>query len=105
MASPINKKKPEECTDISEIRLEIDNIDKEIIRLLSDRFKYVKEVVKYKDGTPEGIEAADRKVEVIRSRGQWAAECGLNSEVVEEIYERLVQYFIDEEKRFNEKLK
>lgn len=99
MAQNINEKTPLECTNISEVRNEIDNIDKEIIRLLSTRFEYVKEVVKYKDGTAKGIEAADRKAAVFRSRREWAEQCGLNPDIIEDIYTRLIQYFIEEEKK------
>lgn len=99
VAQNINGKLPLECTDISEVRNEIDNIDKEIIRLLATRFEYVKEVVKYKDGTAKGIEAADRKAAVFRTRREWAEQNGLNPDVIEDIYTKLVQYFIEEEKK------
>lgn len=92
-------KLPNECTSIEEVRYEIDNIDQEIIRLLAVRFGYVREVVKYKEKSADGIEATDRKNQVFQTRRQWAEAQGLNPDVVEEIYRRLVQYFIDEEKK------
>lgn len=101
MVREINEKKPFECSNIKEVRNEIDVIDREIVRLLSTRLGYVKEVVKYKDGTPKGIEAADRRKEVLLSRRDWAVEAGLDPDVVEKMYEMLVQYFIDEEKKYN----
>ncbi len=101
MTQEINKKLPVECSDISEVRAEIDAIDKEIIRLLSTRLSYVREVVKFKDGTPEGIEAPNRRNEVLETRRQWAEEAGLNPSVIEDIYNRLIDYFIDEEKKNN----
>lgn len=102
MPQKLNSKQPSECTNISEVRNEIDALDREIIRLLATRLNYVREVVKYKDGTPEGIEAAGRRAEVLHTRGQWAAELGLNSDVIEDIYDRLIEYFIDEEKKNNQ---
>lgn len=99
MIKDINKKSPLECTSISDVRNEIDNIDREIIHLLATRFEYVKEVVKYKEKTTSGIEASDRRNAVISSRGEWAKEKGLNPEVVEGIYTKLISYFIDEEKK------
>lgn len=99
METTITSKRPSECTTITEVRNEIDNIDKVIIKLLSDRFKYVKEVVKYKDNTPKSIEADDRRQAVLRERRAWAEEQGLNPDVMEEIYSTLIQYFIDEEKK------
>lgn len=95
----VNEKKPQECTNLEEVRHEIDNIDQSIIDLLSTRFEYVKQVVKYKEKTANGIEATDRKKAVFATRRQWAAEKGLDPDVIEEIYVRLVQYFIDEEKK------
>lgn len=81
------------------MRSEIDNIDFEIIRLLATRFEYVREVVKYKDGTPHGIEAPNRRSAVLKSRSEWAEQAGLNPDVVEDIYSRLIEYYIEEEKK------
>lgn len=101
MERDINKNSPSQCACIEEVRSEIDSIDQAIIRLLSKRFEYVKEVVKYKDGTPEGIEAPDRRQAVLSSRRRWAEEQGLCPDTVEDIYDRLIQYFINEEKKIN----
>lgn len=93
----VTNKKPSECTNITDVRNEIDNIDKVIVTLLSERFQYVKEVVKYKENTPDGIVASDRRNVVLHQRRQWAEEQGLDPNVIEEIYTRLIQYFISEE--------
>lgn len=93
----VTNKKPSECTNITDVRNEIDNIDKVIVTLLSERFQYVKEVVKYKENTPDSIVASDRRNVVLQQRRQWAEEQGLDPNVIEEIYTRLIQYFISEE--------
>jgi len=80
-----------------DVRNEIDNIDFEIIRLLSTRSEYVREVVKYKDTTVSGIQAADRRAAVLESRGQWAREAGIQPEVIENVYNLLIDYYIGEE--------
>lgn len=95
----INEKSPAECTNIAEVRNEIDNIDREIIRLLSDRFGYVKEVVKYKDMTASGIVASERRAAVLQTRREWAEQNGLSADVIEDIYDKLIAYFIEEEKK------
>lgn len=41
-------KTPEECKDMVDIRFEIDQIDEQIIRLLGERFNYVKAAAKFK---------------------------------------------------------
>lgn len=99
MAHNINEKLPHECTNINEVRQEIDNIDYEIIRLLATRFGYVREVVKYKEKNDSSIEAPDRRAAVLKSRSEWAEKVGLAPDVVEEIYNRLIDYYIEEEKK------
>ncbi len=95
-----NKRKlPQECTNITEVRNEIDNIDKDIINMLSKRFGYVREVVKYKEKTTSGVEASGRRAAVITSRREWAEEVGINPDVIENIYNTLIDYFITEEKK------
>lgn len=97
------RKLPGECTNINEVRNEIDNIDFDLIKLLSNRFGYVREVVKYKENTNDGIEASDRRAAVIASRRKWAEEAGINPDVIENIYNTLIDYFITEEKKLIQK--
>ncbi len=99
METTVTNKKPSECQNITDVRNEIDNIDNAIISLLGERFKYVKEVVKYKEKTTDGIEATDRKKAVLERRRKMAEERGLNPDVIEDIYKKLIQYFISEEKK------
>ena len=95
MKEPVNL--PCECNSISDVRNEIDRIDMEIIKLLSERFQYIKEVVKYKTGDKESILAKERYDCVIKQRGQWAEENGLDCKVIEHVYTILLNYFIEEE--------
>lgn len=95
----VNEKLPQECTNIDEVRNEINNIDNEIINLLAIRLGYVHEVVKYKEATDKAIEASERRATVIRTRRDWAAEKGLDPDVIEEVYKKLIQFYIDEEKK------
>lgn len=95
----INSRQPHECTNITEVRNEIDRIDRVIIDLLSKRFEYVKEVVKYKDSTPESIVDDSRRRAVIECRRAWAEEKGLSADAIELMYVNLINYFIEEEKK------
>ncbi len=99
MAETNKRKAPLQCQNITEVRNEIDSIDAEIIKLLSERFGYVREVVKYKEQTSAGIEASGRRAAVIESRRKWAEEAGLNPDVIGNIYNLLIEYFIEEEKK------
>ena len=89
-------KKPEECMDMQEIRKEIDTIDKSIIELLGNRFEYVKAASKFKTDET-AVKAPERFAAMLVQRRKWAEENGLSADVIEEMYRRLVNYFIDEE--------
>lgn len=87
---------PAECGSKEEIRAQIDLIDKEIIRLFGLRFQYVSHIVKFKSD-PESVVAQDRKNEVIRLRGEWAEENGLDKQTFEEMYRFLIDHNIGKE--------
>ena len=91
-------KKPEDCASIVEIREGIDIIDKQLIELIGKRFLYVKEIVKFKSNQEE-VEAKKRYDEVIRVRRQWATQENISPDVIEAIYNTLIQYFIEEQMR------
>jgi isochorismate pyruvate lyase len=89
-------KKPNECKTIDEVRNEIDFIDKQIISLISTRYSFVKEIVKYKSSSVD-VKAQKRYDEVFEVRRKWAEETGISADLIEEIYKTLVHYFIDEQ--------
>lgn len=89
-------KKPEDCSNIEDIRQEIDAIDKEVIAALKRRFAYVKTAAKFKKSA-KSVKAPDRFNSMLQERRTWAEEAGLNPDVIEKLYRDLVNYFIDEE--------
>ena len=95
-------KKPSECISKDEIRQQIDIIDKEIIALFALRFQYVSEIVKYKNDA-ESVVAQDRKDHVIKVRGQWAENHGLDKDTFEQIFRFLVDHNIEKELELLEK--
>lgn len=96
------EKSPADCNSKEEIRHQIDLIDKEIIALFGLRFKYVSEIVKFKSD-PESVVAQDRKNQVIKDRGEWAEEHGLDKATFEQIYRFLVDHNIGKELEILEK--
>ncbi len=89
-------KSPNDCENILEIRDGIDQIDKQIIALLGERFNYVKAISKFKTSAAS-VKAEDRFNSMLQKRRIWAVEAGLNPDVVEKMYRDLVNYFINEE--------
>ncbi len=92
-------KLPSHCKSIDDIRKAIDAIDMEIISLLGKRYRYVKEVVRFKEPTEESIIAKNRFNSVIASRKELAKKEGLDPDIVETIYKELLHHFISEERK------
>ena len=89
-------KNPTLCGCIEEIREEIDQIDYQIMKLYSERFEFVKEIVKFKTDE-DSIIAESRQEEVILQRRVWAAELGLNPDLFEKIYWILMRFNVQKE--------
>ena len=87
---------PEDCSNIQDVRTEIDNLDRQIIKLISKRFKYVKAAAKFKT-SETSVKAPERFESMLKQRKNWAEQENLNSDVIENIYRDLVNYFINEE--------
>ncbi len=95
-------KKPEECSNMSHIRHEIDILDQKIIKILGERFQYVKAATKFKT-SQTGVKAPERFQSMLKQRRVWAQSENLNPDIVEKIYRDLVNYFINEELKAWEK--
>ena len=89
-------KAPQKCESIDDIRHAIDAIDHEIVALIGRRFGYVKEVMRFKT-TEEDVRAPQRYQAVLDQRRVWAEEAGLPPDLIKEMYQMLVDYFIDHE--------
>jgi isochorismate pyruvate lyase len=92
-------KDPNECTDMTEIRAEIDRLDREVIGLIGQRFKYVKAAAKFKT-IAAAVAAPERFAAMLDQRRAWAVEVGLSPEAIEKLYRDFVTHFIEEELKF-----
>ena len=89
-------KLPQECSNIEDVRREIDSIDNEIIGLIGKRFTFIREIIKYKNNA-EDVVAKERYNTVIARRRELAAMYLLNPDVIENIYRIMMDYFIKEQ--------
>lgn len=89
-------KSPEECQNIGEVRSAIDFIDNEIVRLISERGKYVKRASVFKT-SEAAVRDAERVAEVIRSKKALAAKYHTSEDLIERIYSTMINYFVDSE--------
>jgi len=90
------------CKNIEEVRANIDLIDREIVKLLSERSKYVRQAAKFKK-TTQDVKAPDRVEEVILKVRNMASEYGLDPEIVESVYRTMIACFIEHEMKEHSK--
>ena len=89
---------PKDCKSLQDVRTEIDALDEEIIRLLGRRAAYVHAAARFKT-SEEHVAAPDRQAAMMKVRRGWAEREGLSADVIEDVYRRLVAYFIEREMR------
>src|SRR5690606_22791978 len=86
------------CSSLAEVRDRIDRIDREMVTLLADRTRLVREAPRFKSSA-DAVRAPDRVEQVVANVKALAAELGADSELVEEIYRTMIAKLIDMELR------
>lgn len=81
---------PEECTSMAEVRVGVDATDRELVALLDRRFGYMRAAARIK-GTRDAVRDEDRKAYVVDQAVQDAEARGVPSDVIADIWERLVE--------------
>ena len=86
----------------SNIRIEIDHIDRELIRLLAQRQILVEKAGWLKPkGDKSAVRANDRVAQVIANRRKEALELGLSPDVAESVWRSMIKAFIALEEKVN----
>lgn len=86
-------KKPGECSNLEDIRCEIDRLDKEMVNLLGCRLGYVLAAAAFKKNEDD-IPAPDRVRSMLVQRRAWARECGLSEDFVEKLFVQITDWYI-----------
>ena len=89
-------KEPDNCQDIEDIRMAIDEIDQNIISLIAVRAEYVHEAAKFKKDKTS-VKADDRVKAMLQKRAEWAEDKNINPDIIVKIFSELVYFFINEE--------
>jgi isochorismate pyruvate lyase len=84
------------CASLAEVRSNIDRLDREIVALLAQRGRYVKDAARFKRDAFQ-VSAPQRQQQVIDHVRELAVEAGAYPEVVEACYRALVAGFIARE--------
>lgn len=89
-------KEPNQCENMTDIRNEIDRIDRKVISLIAERAQYVSSASKFKKDKTS-VKAPERVKALLEKRAEWAKEKNINPEIIIKIYTELVHFFINEE--------
>lgn len=75
---------------MAEVRHSIDQLDRELVTLLAERFRFMDAAARIK---PQRNQVRDeaRKQQVIRNAGKWAESLGLGADLVEHLWDVLVE--------------
>ena len=87
---------PEACESLEDVRGAIDGLDREVLRLLGSRARYVAAAARFKTD-PRGVRAPERQQAMLARRREWATEEGLDPDFVEGLYESIVSHFVGRE--------
>ena len=82
-----------ECESLDNVRENIDRIDREIVKLISERSSCVRQAARLKK-TKDDVRAPKRVKEVIAKVRTLAEKEGLDPDIVEEVYRSMISCFI-----------
>jgi isochorismate pyruvate lyase len=86
----------QECANLDEVRDHIDRLDREIVKLLAQRGKYVIQAARFKQ-TKSDVHAPARVEQVVAKVRKHAEEFGAPPDVVESGYRVLIEGFTQKE--------
>ena len=87
---------PEACGNLEDVREAVDGLDREILRLLGNRARYVAAAARFKTN-PRGVRAPERQKAMLARRREWAEDEGLDPDFVEGLYRNIVSHFVARE--------
>lgn len=82
--------KPTQCTTMSEVRHGVDRLDDEIVAHIGERFRYMDAAARIKPGR-EAVRDEERKADVIGDAKRLARKADVPVQVIEQLYEILVE--------------
>ncbi|MEM9330790.1 MAG: chorismate mutase [Pseudomonadota bacterium] len=88
---------PKSCKTMSELRVQIDSIDAELINLLASRSHFIDRAVELKkvEGLP--VRITHRVAEVLTNVRETAAKRGLDPELAQTIWSEIIEWSIQRE--------
>ena len=88
------------CQSLREVRSNIDRIDRELVRLMAERGRYVHEAARFKEN-PAAVEDPQRAEAVVQKAMRLAGENGLDASIAEAAYRSMMAAFLAYERRIS----
>ena len=85
------------CASLAEVRDNIDRIDRDIVKLMAERQKYVAEAGRFK-ANPAAVSAPARVDQVVAKVKAVAKDAGLSEDVAEKTFRAMIAGFEDYER-------
>ena len=90
-------RKPADCTNMAEIRAEIDRLDEDLVRLFAERAGYIDRAAEIKAEADLPARIDDRVEQVVQNVRRHAETYGLPPDLVEKLWRRLIDWSIARE--------
>jgi isochorismate pyruvate lyase len=90
-------RKPQDCADLSQVRIEIDRIDNDLVDLIAERFGYVERAWQIKLGLKQEASVPWRNQQVIDKVRARAVEKGVPPDLCEALWRQMIGWFIQYE--------
>ena len=90
-------RKPQDCADLSQVRVEIDRIDNELVDLIAERFGYVERAWQIKLGLQQEASVPWRNQQVIDKVRARAEEKGVSPDLCEALWRQMIGWFVQYE--------
>lgn len=90
-------KQPDDCFDMADLRVEIDRLDHDLVRLFAQRAEYIDRAAQIKAGADLPARIEDRVEQVVANVRRHATTYGLPPELVEKLWRRLIDWSIARE--------
>lgn len=84
---------PRDCKSLGEVRSEIDRLDKLLVAAIRQRQDYVNAAAGFKRNQEE-VHACERQRSMLAARHQWAKAEGVDPDLIESLFRKLVDHFV-----------
>ena len=85
-----------DCSNLEQVRENIDRLDQQIVILLAERGRYVSQAARFKKDT-DSVKAPQRVEQVIAKVRDLSHSLGANPDVTEQVYRAMIAAFIKQE--------